>query len=150
MDNSGIIIIILSSISVITAQFLKYFITLILTKKSNLKLLFTTGGFPSSHTSLTTTLATSIYILHGGANNGFFPIAFVLMIIIAHDAMGIRLHSGKQAETINKMVDDLQKSSNKVFRPEAKKLKEELGHKPYQVIGGMGYGFLIGLIALIL
>ena len=79
----------------------------------------------------------------------------MLAIIVMHDAMGVRLETGRQAEIINEMralfdeivdefnkEDTLEKKFQKVFSEE--KLKEYVGHTPIQVIAGCILGLFIG------
>ena len=96
-----------------------------------------TGGMPSSHTSL----SSSITMLIGyelGFNSPLFAVSLVFTLIIAYDAMGLRFESGKQAEAINMLFLELGriKKPNQVFV----KLKEKLGHKPLEVLVGLLLG----------
>ena len=90
-----------------------------------------------------------------GAGSFEFAISAMLAIIVMHDAMGVRLETGKQAEVINELtslieeiIDDLnneetlEKKFQKVFSEE--KLKEFVGHTPLQVIAGCILGLVIG------
>jgi hypothetical protein len=91
------------------------------------------GGMPSSHSSFTFSLAMML-----GLNEGFhtplFAIALVLSFVVAYDAMGLRMESGRQAESINKIAEEL---INKEYKLGIKHLKEELGHNPIEVLMGM-------------
>ncbi|NLL44131.1 MAG: divergent PAP2 family protein [Mollicutes bacterium] len=96
------------------------------------------GGMPSSHSSFTFSLAIML-----GFNEGFtsplFAIALVFSLVVAYDSMGLRKESSKQAEAINKIVEEF---INRHYKIGIKHLKEELGHNPIEVIAGMFLGFL--------
>jgi len=63
-------------------------------------------------------------------------------IIVIFDAQGVRRATGKQAEILNKMLDDIYwKKHIKEDR-----LKELLGHTPIQVIVGVAAGIIISLL----
>ena len=100
------------------------------------RLLSGSGGMPSSHTSFTFSLATAIGIGEG-FTSPLYAISLVFSMVVAYDAMGLRMESGKQAATINHIMDEMFGKNAKVgFR----KLKEELGHNPAEVVAGILFG----------
>ena len=122
-------------VALITCQLLKCIIETIETKKFNIKRLTNgNGGMPSSHTSFTTSL-TMLIGFKLGFTTPIFAACFVSTSIIAYDAMSLRYESGKHAEAINKL------NKNKGVL-----LKQELGHKPVEVMVGIVYGTLIGYL----
>ena len=128
--------------AMLIAQLLKPFIGLIWAHKFDLKLLRSTGGMPSSHTSFVIALTTSIGLIEG-AGTVDFAIALVFALIIIHDAMGVRREAGKQAEVIN----DWSKQLSKLFEEgqfTEENLKTMLGHNFSQVIGGVILGIIVG------
>ena len=109
---------------------------------------------PSGHSATVSAMA-MMSLLHYGVGSFEFAISAMLAIIVMHDAMGVRLETGKQAEVINELtslieeiIDDmnneetLEKKFQKVFSEE--KLKEFVGHTPLQVIAGCILGLFIG------
>lgn len=96
------------------------------------------GGMPSSHSSFTFSLAMTL-----GLNEGFdsplFAIALVFSLVVAYDSMGLRKESSRQAEAINKIVEEF---INRHYKIGVAHLKEELGHNPIEVFMGMLLGFL--------
>ena len=76
-----------------------------------------------------------------GLNIGFesplFGVSLVFAFIVSYDAMGLRMESGKQAETINKIISE---TVDKKKRKKFKVLKEKLGHKPLEVFVGILFG----------
>ena len=97
---------------------------------------------PSSHTSF----ASSLTMLIGfrlGFDSPLFALGLVFTFIVSYDAMGIRLESEKQAEAINLIFEKFLKGKTKQGFT---KLKEELGHKPLEVLVGIFLGTLMAFI----
>jgi uncharacterized protein len=121
------------------AQAIKLIIDLIRNRKFSAKVLTTTGGMPSAHSALVTSLASGV-----GATLGWksteFAIAAIFAAIVMYDAAGVRQAAGKQARILNQMMDELFSEDHK-FNEE--KLKELLGHTPVQVIAGSILGVFI-------
>ncbi len=121
------------------AQVLKLTIDTIQNGKVSVKVLTTTGGMPSAHSALVTSLATGV-----GQSLGWqsaeFAIATIFAIVVMYDAAGVRQAAGKQARILNQIIDELF-SDNHKFNEE--KLKELLGHTPVQVIAGSVLGIAI-------
>ena len=71
-------------------------------------MLVSTGGFPSSHTSLVVTLTLLLGMLQFhdlGYLDWSFSVALAFGILTLHDAMGVRWETGIQAKVINNMMD---------------------------------------------
>lgn len=102
---------------------------------------FEAGGMPSAHsaavTSLTLALALSV-----GWQSHLFVISLVFALIVMYDAAGVRRAAGKQAEILNKIVDDIYASS----QVKVEKLKEILGHDVSEVIGGATLATIVTLV----
>lgn len=123
-------------------QTIKFINESIRDKKINLARFFNgTGGMPSSHTSFTSSL-TMLLGYDLGFDSPIFAVALIFTFITAYDAMGLRFESGKQAEAINLINVELGKSKKKGF----KLLKEQLGHKPLEVLVGLLLGTVSSLI----
>ena len=123
-------------ITLLICQTLKFIIESIINKKIIWGRLFNgSGGMPSSHTSFSMSLTTMIG-LNLGFNNPLFAVTLVFTLIVSYDAMGLRMESGRQAEAINKIFDEIFKDKG------MKKLKEKLGHKPQEVLVGLILGIL--------
>lgn len=118
------------------AQVIKFFIFTIKSRKVNFKIFTTTGGMPSSHSAGVMGLATSVGII-----SGFDSIAFAISIgfalITMYDAAGVRRAAGKTAACLNRMMDDFYKHDVQAI---GGKLKELLGHTPFEVIMGALFG----------
>lgn len=131
--------IIVPIVTLILCQIIKFIIDGIENNKLDFKRLFSgSGGMPSSHTSLSTSLATMIF-LNSDPRSIEFAISLVLVLIIAYDGMNVRLETGKQAKTINDIIDSIFKKNK------YDKLKEEMGHKPKEVFFGILLGILVAV-----
>ncbi len=126
------------------AQILKTIIFFIVHKKLQWERLFGDGGMPSGHSATVTAVAVSVG-LQCGFNTPVFAIAMILAIIVMHDAMGVRLETGKQAKLLNDMTEVLEKLSGTDLSNE-EKLKEFVGHTPFQVLMGMILGLIVGIV----
>ncbi len=125
------------------AQVLKTVVDMIRQGKVSLRLLVGTGGMPSAHSALVTALATGVGQTTGWASPEF-AIATVFAVIVMYDASGVRQAAGKQAKVLNQLVDELFQEQTDV-RPD--RLKEMLGHTPFQVLVGSGLGAAISWLA---
>lgn len=125
------------------AQLAKTIIHAIINKKLVLERMVGDGGMPSGHSATVTSLA-----IISGLSYGFdsfqFAVTALLAIIVCHDAMGVRLETGKQAQIINEMMEAFEVWTKKEL-PEVK-LKEFVGHTPIQVIAGILLGALNGFV----
>ena len=68
----------------------------------------------------------------------------MVAIIVMHDAMGVRLETGRQAVVINQMIDLFRPISDKFEMQE--RLKEFVGHTPIQVAAGAVLGVVLGIL----
>lgn len=123
------------------AQVIKIFTNLFVKKKFDIRMLFSNGGMPSSHSSTVFALATSAAISQG-LGSPAFAISGILSVIVMNDAFGVRWQAGKQAQIINKMIMELF-SNKEEFDV---KLKEIIGHTPFQVFMGALLGFIIAIV----
>ena len=125
------------------AQVLKTIIHAIINKKLVMERLFGDGGMPSGHSATVTALAT-ISALTFGFDSFQFAVTALLAIIVCHDAMGVRLETGKQAQLINELTKAFEVWTKEDI-PEIK-LKEFVGHTPIQVIAGILLGVSTGCV----
>ena len=99
---------------------------------------------PSGHSATVFSMATMAFLTYG-AGSYQFAIALMVAIIVAHDATGVRLETGKQAVVIKELMRTIEILTNKDL-PEVK-LKEFVGHTPFQVLAGMAIGIVNGILA---
>ncbi|MUL37395.1 divergent PAP2 family protein [Gloeocapsopsis dulcis] len=140
LDNSVMLV---AVIACLIAQASKLIVELIKNRKFDMRVLVTTGGMPSAHSALVTALATGIGQTSGWASSEF-AIATIFAIIVMYDAAGVRQAAGKQARILNQMIDELF-HEHKEFNED--RLKELLGHTPFQVIVGSVLGVTISWLA---
>ena len=118
------------------AQVIKFFIFTIKSRKVNFKIFTTTGGMPSSHSAGVMGLATSVGLI-SGFDSIAFAIAIGFALITMYDAAGVRRAAGKTAACLNRMMEDFYKHDVQAI---GGKLKELLGHTPFDVIMGALFG----------
>lgn len=119
------------------AQVLKVIIHAIIYKKFDIARLFGDGGMPSGHSATVSALAAICGLVYG-THCFEFALSVLLAIIVCHDAMGVRLETGKQAVILNEIIESFNVLTTKEL-PEVK-LKEFVGHTPIQVISGILIG----------
>lgn len=154
------------------AQILKTIITLFATKKVRLERLIGAGGMPSSHSALATSVAVAMLRKMGFASPEF-ALSAAFALIVMYDAMGVRRAAGEQAKVLNRIVlelpqlpwlakkeekyieialEDIPKEPVEQAEPEDEtplnetKLKELLGHTPFEVLGGMILGIIVAVL----
>ena len=128
------------------AQFIKAAIKLIYGRIHSLPellevMLWRTGGMPSSHSALVTSLCVTIGFRHG-LHSDIFCFALVFFLVVIRDAFGVRRSSGMQARKLNEIGNEL---NSKKILDSYKALKEVDGHTPMEVLCGCLLGFLVGL-----
>lgn len=124
-----------------SAQTIKIFTNLFVKKKLDLRMFFANGGMPSSHSSTVLALSTAAAIQYG-FGSAPFAISGILAVIVMNDAFGVRWQAGKQAQIINKMIVELFQNTDQFDV----KLKEIIGHTPFQVFMGGLLGFVVALV----
>ncbi len=112
-------------------------------KKIDIRRFVGSGGMPSSHAAFVTSLATVVG-LKSGWGSPEFGIAFALAIIVMYDATGVRRAAGKQAQVLNRLIEESQ-TSGKLTNLDIK-LKELIGHTPVEVLVGGMIGILFGIL----
>ena len=88
------------------AQGLKVILTLCISHKFDSSRIFGSGGMPSSHSAMVCALMTMIGFREGWGS-AIFAIAFCFAGVTMYDAAGVRRSTGRNAEVINRMLDDL-------------------------------------------
>lgn len=125
----------------IIAQTIKVALGVFREKRFNFRWFVGTGGMPSSHAAGVSALATSVGVTYG-FDSSLFAIALTFTLIVLFDAQGVRLAAGRQAEILNKMLDDIYWKK----KLDEDKLKEFLGHTHIEVWAGTVLGILISLL----
>ena len=125
------------------AQVLKTAIYSLVNHRLDLTRLYGDGGMPSGHSATVAAMATTSVVLYG-LGSFEFAVTLLLAIIVMHDAMGVRLETGKQAKVIKEIAELMESLGKDVSNEE--KLKEFVGHTPVQVTAGALLGIIVALL----
>jgi uncharacterized protein len=130
----------LALLAMTTAQAFKFGSTLISRRRVDFTRLVGTGGMPSAHSASVTALAMAAGLSEGW-NSPLFGVAAFFALVVMYDATGIRRAAGRQAQVLNRMLEELKE----YHTLEAERLKELLGHTPLEVLAGAAYGAFLAL-----
>jgi len=120
------------------AQIIKIPLDYLQTRHWNWALLLTTGGMPSSHSSLMTATVFAIGLYYG-FDNPVFALGVAITMIVTYDAAGVRRQAGIHAQRINVLFGELLRG----HPISDKDLREVLGHTPLEVMGGILLGLIV-------
>jgi hypothetical protein len=136
-------VLVVALIACFLAQGIKLVVELIRNGKVNIRYLFSTGGMPSAHSALVGALATGIGQTVGWSSPDF-AISCLFAVIVMYDAAGVRQAAGKQARILNQILDEMFQEGKDLNE---ERLKELLGHTPFQVLVGLALGISISFLA---
>ena len=136
-------VLVVALLACFTAQGIKLIVELVKNRKINFRYLVTTGGMPSAHSALVGALATGIGQTMGWSSPEF-AIACLFAVIVMYDAAGVRQAAGKQARLLNQIVDELFQEEHNLNE---ERLKELLGHTPFQVLVGLSLGISVSMLS---
>lgn len=127
-------------VACLVAQGIKIILGVIRLRRFDFRWLLGTGGMPSTHAAGVTSLSVAVGI-RSGFDSPLFATAVAFTVITLFDAQGVRRWSGRQAQVLNKMLQDM------YFRRriQEQQVKELLGHTPIEVLAGMGIGIATAL-----
>ena len=123
------------------AQCLKVLVGVLRTRKFDFKWLIASGGMPSSHVALSMCLTTSIGLYYG-FDSGLFTMSLSFAAITMFDAQGVRHHAGRQAQALNRILEDIYAHKGIQQAP----LKQLLGHTSIEVYVGGVLGVLVAFL----
>jgi acid phosphatase family membrane protein YuiD len=129
--------------SLLLAQLIKTIIYLLRTKRKNFKdtletLIWRTGGMPSSHSALVSSMALSVAFSEG-VDTALFIVTLMLTFIVIRDSLGVRRSAGNQARVLNWLGRNISEKLALEYRP----VKEVNGHSPLEVVVGSLLGLFI-------
>ena len=128
-------------VACLIAQCMKITLGAIRQRRFDFRWLLGTGGMPSAHAAGVTALSVAI-----GRRLGFdsplFAVSAVFTLITLFDAQGVRRWSGRQAQVLNKVLEDMYFKR----RIQEQRLHEILGHTPIEVLAGFGVGVITALV----
>lgn len=93
------------------------------------------GGMPSVHSALVTSLTTAVGIKYG-VSHDFFLACLVFSSIIIYDAINVRFEAGLHAKALNDLAGH------------EMNFNESIGHHPKEAFVGSLLGILTAMIAL--
>ncbi len=121
------------------AQSVKLILFFIKNREVNLRKLVDMGGFPSSHSASVSSLSILVGLSQGFGSPLFGVVAFFSLIIM-YDAAGVRKAAGEQARILNIILDEILHG----YPVSDIRLKELLGHTPFEVLTGAIFGGILG------
>ena len=125
------------------AQTLKFVIYSVHERRVSLRYLTTMGGMPSTHSATVAGLATAVG-MREGLRATSFAVAFLFAVIVMYDAAGVRRAAMAQAKILNQIIDELFQG-----HPISEtRLRELLGHTPFEVMVGALLGVVIAYVVL--
>ena len=125
------------------AQIIKTIIHLKITKKFVAERLIGSGGMPSCHSAAVCAMTTSL-IINEGVGSYYVAIAGLLAIVVMYDATGVRRETGNQAKVLNEFIELFKNNGSELSNDD--KLKEFVGHTPFQVLCGALLGIVFAFI----
>lgn len=128
-------------LSWLVSQLIKVLRGAVQEKRFNFRWLFDTGGMPSSHSATVSSLST-VTGLYYGFNSVIFLVVLIFTIITMFDAAGVRRSVGRQAVTLNKMLEDMYEKGE----VGEQRVKELLGHTPVEVFAGAFLGIMVAFV----
>lgn len=131
----------------VLAQALKPLFWWLRHKKWHWKLMGASGGFPSSHSAMVSALAVSVG-MQEQFRSSIFAVTLTLAVIVIYDAANVRYYSGQNAKVTQQLIRDLKEKYPDLFTDPVyeTKLKQVLGHKWREVIGGILLGIAVALL----
>lgn len=138
------------------AQVLKTIIYALVNRELRWERMVGDGGMPSGHSATVSAMAAASGIAYG-VQSFEFAIASMMAIIVMHDAMGVRMETGKQGKVLNEMIEFFRtegfveafKKNDKMYEFWEASLKEFVGHTPLQVGAGCLLGILIACLMML-
>jgi len=128
------------------AQVIKATIAIIqMTKRSSRDiietLLWRTGGMPSSHTAVVTSMTAAVAFSEGLGSN-LFAVSLFVTLVVMRDAVGVRRAVGVQAQVLNLLGRHSAENLGNEYNP----VKEIRGHAPLEVIVGALLGIIVSAV----
>ena len=128
-------------VACLIAQCTKMLLGAVRERRFDFRWFLDTGGMPSTHAAGVTALSTAVGF-EVGFDSPLFAATLVFTLITLFDAQGVRRWSGRQAQVLNKILEDMYFKR----RIQEERVKELLGHTPIEVLAGMGMGLATALV----
>lgn len=126
------------------AQFFKFVVVSLYSRKFAWGVLLSSGGMPSGHSALVSSLAFAIGFTEG-FDAPYAMIAVGLGLIVLVDAVTLRREAGEHAHLLNRIVRHINNISAEE-RLEVAKLEEKLGHSCREMLSGVAFGAFVAFV----
>ena len=126
-------------IACLVAQSLKILGGVIRQHRFDFRWLIGTGGMPSTHAAGVLSVSVGDRV---GYDSPLFAAVIAFTVITLFDAQGVRRWSGRQAQVLNKIMEDMYFKR----RIQEQRLKELLRHTPFEVLVWMGVGLVTAVV----
>ena len=105
------------------------------------KMVFESGGFPSSHTATVSALALATGFVDNFSSTAF-SVSVIMCLVVCYDAANVRYYSGQNIKVTQQLIKDIEnltriQLNDPIYQT---KLKAVLGHKWIEVAGGLLWG----------
>ncbi len=127
-------------VACLVSQGIKILLGMVRQRRFDFRWLIGTGGMPSTHAAGVTALSLAVG-LEEGFHSALFAVAIAFTIVTLFDAQGVRRWSGRQAQVLNRLLEDMYFKR----RMRDSRVKELMGHTPIEVFAGMGVGLVTAL-----
>lgn len=127
--------------AMLAAQILKVPFDYLANRRINWRVMNNAGGMPSSHSALLVAATLSIGLFEG-FNSALFGLAVAITMVVLYDAAGVRREAGMHAQRINLIFQEVLQGHPITNA----RLKEVLGHSPFEVLVGTILGLITALI----
>jgi uncharacterized protein len=131
-------------LAALSAQALKFALAWRRTGRPDGRLFRASGGMPSVHSALVSSLAFAVGLTEG-FDAPYAMIAVGLGFIVLVDAATLRREAGEHAKLLNRIVSHLNSASEE-DRIEARRLEEKLGHRRREVVAGALWGLFVAFV----
>lgn len=130
--------------AIILAQALKPLIHYLMSKELDWKYLVASGGFPSSHTAGVSAVTLAIGLKQNFSSD-LFAVTLIIALVISYDAMNVRYYAGQNIQITQQLIRDITEISQIQLDDPIyfTKMKDVLGHKWFEVIGGILLGIAV-------
>ena len=134
-------------ISVAIAQLAKPLWAVACGGKPNIRLIFASGGMPSSHTAGVAALCVSVG-LQESFSSTLFAITAAFSVVVIYDAANVRYYSGLNIKVVKQLIKDIKAQTDIELQDPVyySKIKEVLGHRWFEVFGGIILGVIIAYL----
>lgn len=106
--------------------------------------LYASGGMPSVHSAIVTSLAVTS-LLVDGPGSSIFGLTLIFALVVMYDSFGVRRSAGELAVAMNVLLDNLDRNKFKIDGPKPK-VRVILGHQPREVSVGALLGFGLAML----